>query len=345
MQTNQADVVKRYRRLTELVPAHWQTGATEAEDGTRIHYTRTGGVKPTLLLLHGIQAAGLMWLRTAQALESTYDVVMPDFRNHGQSSQIEAGLSIDTLVDDMITLLRTLGLERPYIVGHSMGAEVGGRLAASYPARAVVLVDPALRNFAAAMSMNPDAPPPWMQPIIAAMQALRTQPHTERMLTGLRLLPPGAPIWDEADYVSFVDALAQFNLATYRYAVNMGYLFEEPDVIARISCPMLLLTARPMMPGADIEAGVAAFEQHWRDGRRVHFADSGHFIPFDQHDQFVAVLTRFLADEDDLFDYQLESDPRFLERVKRARAQFRAGRGIRLEDVKTELLGAEDDVS
>ncbi len=52
---------------------------------------------------------------------------------------------------------------------------------------------------------------------------------------------------------------------------------------------------------------------------------------------------RGFADEDDLFDYQLESDPRFLERVKHARAQFRAGRGIRLEDVKTELLDTGDD--
>lgn len=56
----------------------------------------------------------------------------------------------------------------------------------------------------------------------------------------------------------------------------------------------------------------------------------------------VGVLRGF-TDEDELFDYQLESDPRFLDRVKRARAQFRAGRGIRLEDVKTELLDAEDD--
>jgi PHD/YefM family antitoxin component YafN of YafNO toxin-antitoxin module len=52
---------------------------------------------------------------------------------------------------------------------------------------------------------------------------------------------------------------------------------------------------------------------------------------------------RAFADDDDLFDYQLESDPRFLERVKRARAQFRAGQGIRLEDVRTELLDAEDE--
>lgn len=54
-------------------------------------------------------------------------------------------------------------------------------------------------------------------------------------------------------------------------------------------------------------------------------------------------LLRGFADEDDLFDYQLESDPRFLERVKRARAQFREGQGIRLEDVKSELFRLEDE--
>jgi hypothetical protein len=52
---------------------------------------------------------------------------------------------------------------------------------------------------------------------------------------------------------------------------------------------------------------------------------------------------RGFTDADELFDYQLESDPRFLERVKRARAQLRAGRGIRLEDVRNELLDATDE--
>ena len=37
--------------------------------------------------------------------------------------------------------------------------------------------------------------------------------------------------------------------------------------------------------------------------------------------------------EDDWFDYKLETDPRFLERIERARKSLRAGRGIRLEDV------------
>jgi N-formylmaleamate deformylase len=295
MHTDQTEIVKHYRRLPELVPRHWQASAIETKDGARIHYTRTGGARQAVLLLHGIQAAGLTWLRTAQALESMYDVVMPDFRGHGESSRITADLSTDMLVADTIALLRALDLERPIVVGHSMGAEIAGRLAAAHPVRAVVLVDPALRNFAAAMAMDPDAPPPWMLPIIETIKTLKAQPHAERMVTGLHLLPPGAPVWGEADYVSFVDAQAQFDLAIYRYAGGMGYLFEAPYVIAQIACPMLLLTARPMMPGAEIEAGIAAFERNWRDGQRIHFADSGHFIPFEQFDRFVESLTQFLG--------------------------------------------------
>jgi pimeloyl-ACP methyl ester carboxylesterase len=294
VQTQTSDVVQGYRPLSELVPAQWQTGFIETVDGARIHYTRTGGQKPPVLLLHGVQASGLTWLRTAKALEATYDVVMPDFRGHGQSSRIGSSLSPDALVNDTIGVLRALELATPYVVGHSMGADIAGRLAAAYPARAVVLVDPALRNFAAAMPTSDDAPPPWMQPIIEAMQALRTQPHAERMASGLRLLPPGAPVFQEADYVSFVDAQAQFDLTFFRSATTMGYLFEAPEVIAQIACPMLLLTAHPMMPGMDNAAGLAAFANNWRIGQHVHFADSGHFIPFEQFDRFVDVLTHFM---------------------------------------------------
>jgi len=38
--------------------------------------------------------------------------------------------------------------------------------------------------------------------------------------------------------------------------------------------------------------------------------------------------------EDDWFDYRLEHDTRFLQRIEQARASFRAGRGVKLEDVK-----------
>ncbi len=52
-----------------------------------------------------------------------------------------------------------------------------------------------------------------------------------------------------------------------------------------------------------------------------------------RHGKPAGVLIGF-ASEDDWFDYRLENDPRFLARVEKARASLRAGRAVRLEDVK-----------
>ena len=51
-----------------------------------------------------------------------------------------------------------------------------------------------------------------------------------------------------------------------------------------------------------------------------------------RHGKAAGVLIGFES-EDDWFDYRLENDPRFLERVEEARKSLRAGRGIRLEDM------------
>jgi len=51
-----------------------------------------------------------------------------------------------------------------------------------------------------------------------------------------------------------------------------------------------------------------------------------------RHGRAAGVLIGFES-EDDWFDYRLESDPRFLNRIAEARVSLRAGRGVRLEDV------------
>ena len=54
-----------------------------------------------------------------------------------------------------------------------------------------------------------------------------------------------------------------------------------------------------------------------------------------RHGKPAGVLIGFESD-DDWFEYRLETDPRFLRRIEKARASIRAGDGIRLEDVETE---------
>jgi prevent-host-death family protein len=58
-------------------------------------------------------------------------------------------------------------------------------------------------------------------------------------------------------------------------------------------------------------------------------------IVITRHGRAAGVLIGF-ASEDDWFDYRLENDPRFLNRIAAARASLRAGRGVRLEELEEE---------
>lgn len=290
------ETVRRFRTLAELTPDHWRTGTTTAPDGTTLVWTDTGGDGPPVVLIHGVQVDGRSWLRTARAIESAHRVVMPDLRGHGRSGRIRGTVSTRTHVDDVAAVLAAAGIDEPVVVGHSLGADVAGLLAAHHRVRALVLVDPALRPVPSAL-FDVDDPPPWMAAIFDTLRALADLRHTERMVAGLRMLPPGDQVeWHEADYVSYVEGQARFDVALYRNLdPDDRPLAASPATIAAIGCPILLLTARQMMPGADIEVDVRQFTSHWRDGRHVHLPDSGHAIPAERFDRFIAELTGFVA--------------------------------------------------
>jgi PHD/YefM family antitoxin component YafN of YafNO toxin-antitoxin module len=66
--------------------------------------------------------------------------------------------------------------------------------------------------------------------------------------------------------------------------------------------------------------------------RFLHQAEREEIV-ITRHGKAAGILRGF-ASEDDWFDYRLENDPRFLDRVARARAQLREGRKVHIEDVR-----------
>jgi len=74
---------------------------TLTTDNARIHYTRKGGRRPQLIVLHGRTGDGLTSTRLARRLAPHFDVVMPDCRGHGRSSAPASGWGIATLTQDI----------------------------------------------------------------------------------------------------------------------------------------------------------------------------------------------------------------------------------------------------
>jgi pimeloyl-ACP methyl ester carboxylesterase len=290
----EAATVRAWPPIDDRVPAHWMSGTATAADGTTLHWVDTGGDGLPLVLLHGVQVDWRSWLRTALAVADDHRVVMPDLRGHGGSGRVgAAGTSARAMADDVALLLAALDVDRPVVVGHSMGAEVAGLLASAWPAAGVLLLEPALVDLGAASAFDLDDPPPWMAGLFATLQRLPGLGHADRMEAGLGLLPPGPPVpWDPVDYVAFVDGQARFDLDVYRDPGAFRAL--TPEVVAAIDCPILLITAR-QMPHVDLDRGVRAFADHWHHGEHVHLPDSGHAVQAEQLERFVELLTGFVA--------------------------------------------------
>ena len=121
----------------------WSDGYVNA-NGLSIHYYRTGGDKPTVIFNHGAGDDGLCWTRVVKELETDYDCIMVDGRGHGKTSSGNGDYSTAQRVADLAGLVQALGLDRPVVGGHSMGADTAMKFAAVHPemTRAVFLEDP-----------------------------------------------------------------------------------------------------------------------------------------------------------------------------------------------------------
>ncbi len=121
----------------------WTTADCDV-NGVRIHYLRTGGDKPPVVLLHGLTGSGACWTPLARALEAEFDVVMPDARGHGSSSTPPTGYRYEDYAGDVLGLIQALELDAPVLLGHSMGGMTATVVASQMGAalRGLILADP-----------------------------------------------------------------------------------------------------------------------------------------------------------------------------------------------------------
>ncbi|RRH89303.1 alpha/beta hydrolase [Mesorhizobium tamadayense] len=130
--------------------------------GLDLAYVEVAGLEPPLLLVHGFTDTSRSFSLLAPHLCGRR-LIMPDLRGHG-ASQAGRGLRVADFAEDMAGLIRRLRLERPVVVGHSLGAMVAIALAARHPELVGGLV-------VLAGTLRPDFPAD--HPLVAGVAALR----------------------------------------------------------------------------------------------------------------------------------------------------------------------------
>lgn len=102
-------------------------------DGGFMYYEETGSGEP-VLLLHGHTLDRRMWDGQVELLKGSFRMIVPDMRGYGKSSDPREGYQF-THMDDILTLMDSLHLEKVHVVGLSMGAYVAGDMVALCPER------------------------------------------------------------------------------------------------------------------------------------------------------------------------------------------------------------------
>jgi haloacetate dehalogenase len=109
-----------------------------SEDGPIEIACQVGGSGPPLLLLHGFPQTKAIWYKVAPELAKNYTVVASDLRGYGESSKPQGKSDHSTyskraMAADQHALMKFLGYDQFFLLGHDRGGRVSHRLAADFP--------------------------------------------------------------------------------------------------------------------------------------------------------------------------------------------------------------------
>jgi pimeloyl-ACP methyl ester carboxylesterase len=252
-----------------------------AVTGGHLAYRRTGGGGVPVVLSHGLTDNGLCWARLVRALEPEFDMVMLDARGHGASSRLTPN-EIHDPGRDIAEAIEGLGLARPMVVGHSVGAIATAAFAAAYPGQAarVVLEDPPLLP-------APDA---------AAAEARRRrfgeQVRRFRSMTVAEIIASGkasSPNWHEDDLPAWAEAKQQVDPEAWP-----TYARPWQALIAGIAAPTLLIHGEQALgslvtPAAAMEA--AGLNPNLQ---AMEIAHAGHNVRRENFADYLSAVLQFL---------------------------------------------------
>jgi pimeloyl-ACP methyl ester carboxylesterase len=123
-------------------------------NGINLYYETHGAGRP-MILLHGGLMSGEMFGPILPSLAERHQVIAVDLQGHGRTADIDRPIDIRLMADDIAALIDHLGLEKPDVVGYSLGGGVALLTALKYPEKVGKLIS-------ASANIRRDAIPPEM---------------------------------------------------------------------------------------------------------------------------------------------------------------------------------------
>jgi len=209
-----------------------------------------------LLFLHFGGGNLMMWQPAIPYFQDHYHLILVDLRDHGRSDKPQAGNHIDQMARDVAGVMDALQLPPAYVIGSSLGAEVGLSLAANYPEKVCALVcDGALSSEFGPYGTWDGTEAAFNEHVAQTIEGVRSRPQQffsslTEFVAARKKAFEAFVVWTPAfeafqAYDAYEIAPGQFT-RSYQPAAFADYLanyfacrFE--DYYCRLQCPVLLL--------------------------------------------------------------------------------------------------------
>jgi 2-hydroxy-6-oxonona-2,4-dienedioate hydrolase len=231
---------------------------------TKASVAEATGTRPAVALVHGLSVSHRYWTPTAELLADHFEVFMPDLPGFGNSEKPKKILTIPQLADVLLEWMQFYHLERPILMGNSLGCQVVAELQRRSPGcfSCAVLttptMDPSRRSLPAAM-------------FYGLLDAFHEPP---------RLL-----------WIVFQDYLRAGPRRTIR---SLQYAVRDriEDKLPGMDCPVLVV--RGEQDYISSERWVERAEQLLPQGKLALIPDAGHGVIYSQPEALVEAVRAFL---------------------------------------------------
>ena len=250
---------------------------TANREGVNLRYLDTGSGDPPLVFIHGWCCDQTNWRDQITAFSPRHRIIAVDLSGHGESDKPDQDYDIAGFVDDMAWLIREIGLDRPMLIGHSMGGVTTLNMLRKHPdiARAAVFVDAGIVPVPAEIR-------PLIDQTIEAMKSPAYKAVAENVVKQLLFRQESPP--ELRDRVAADMATAPQRVMHTAMTSTMS---EENYPAGPL--PVLSLFVK----AATLQATEEQIKERY-PGMEVVSMDTGHFNHMEKPDEFNAILSRFL---------------------------------------------------
>jgi pimeloyl-ACP methyl ester carboxylesterase len=242
---------------------------------------------PALLLLHGLYDRWETWEPVIPSLAARFHVLAPDLRGHARSDHPDHGYTFRDYADDILGLLDSREISQVVAIGHSLGALVAARFAASWPdrTRALVLVDPPLEQ-------NQDTRT-WLQILLDAKR--EPESETYEIIKELNIMSGDEHEWSRQ--TDWLRSTADGPFEALIQLIDNEDTAQLVEVLEQISTPTLLMQADPASGGALSDRAADLAMHHLQNARLHRFEGTGHSIHLEQNEAFLQAVEQFLQSQ------------------------------------------------